>query len=280
MENSEKNINKNINKNERIDELGFDNLKIIQNKEYFCFGIDSVLLANFVKKKKDEEVLVDLCSGSGVIPIILSSKQNFKKIFAVELQNEMYDLLDRNILLNKKNNNIYPIHENILNVKKIFSEIYMNINKNNDITYIQEKSMLKKEKDNLVDVITVNPPYKIKGTGLTSNNVVKHIARNEEMCTLEDVLDISSKLLKNAGRLYMVHKPDRLVDIFYYARKYALEPKTLRLVHPKVNTKPSIALIEFIKNGKMELDILNPLYEFNEDGSYTDEILNIYGMNR
>lgn len=253
-----------INKIERIDELGFDNLKIIQNKEYFCFGIDSVLLANFAKSKKDNEVLVDLCSGSGIIPVILSSKQNFKKIYAVELQEEMFDLLHRNVMLNHKENVIVPIKEDILNFKSVISKISC------DIPF---------EKDNLVDVITVNPPYKIKGTGLSSKNMVKHIARNEEKCTLEDVFFVSSKLLKNDGRLYMVHKPDRLVDLFVLSRKHNLEPKTLRLIHPKINTKPTIALVEFIKNGKMELDILNPLYEFNEDGSYTDEINRIYEIN-
>lgn len=250
-----------IRKNERIDDLGINDLKIIQNKEYFCFGTDSVLLANFVKSENSNNVILDLCSGSGVIPIILSAKKKYKKIFGVELQSEMYDLFDRNIKINNLEDSIISINENVKNIKDIRKKI---------------TSIMKKDK---IDIITCNPPYKEIGTGLTTNHDVKTIAKCEVMCNLEDIFITSSKLLGKGGKLYLVHKPERLSDLIYFGRKYNLEAKEIRFVYPKIDKKPSIVLISYRKDGGNETKVLEPLIEYNDDMSYTDEIYRIYGIN-
>ncbi len=250
-----------IRKNERIDDLGINDLKIIQNKEYFCFGTDSVLLANFVKSENSNNVILDLCSGSGVIPIILSAKKKYKKIFGVELQSEMYDLFDRNIKINNLEDSIISINENVKDIKNIRKKI---------------TSIMEKDK---IDIITCNPPYKEIGTGLTTNHDVKTIAKCEVMCNLEDIFITSSKLLGKGGKLYLVHKPERLSDLIYFGRKYNLEAKEIRFVYPKINKKPSIVLISYRKDGGNETKVLEPLIEYNDDMSYTDEIYRIYGIN-
>lgn len=255
-----------INENERKDSLGIDNLEIIQNKDYFCFGIDSVLLGNFVESKSDKNVIVDLCSGSGVISVIISAKKKYEKIIAVELQNEMYDILQRNIKLNNLDEKIYAIKDDIKNIFEIRNKII-------DIT--------KKDK---VDVVVCNPPYKIVGTGSQNENEVKYIARHEAKCNLENVFKTASSLLKSKGKLYLVHKPERIVDLLSIARMYNLEAKNIRFVNPTETSKPSIILIEYVKDGKNECKILPPLIEYikDENGNmkYTNEILDIYGMNK
>jgi tRNA1Val (adenine37-N6)-methyltransferase len=234
---------------ERIDDLNLNGKKIIQNPDYFCFGIDSVLLANFVDSNSSKNTIVDLCSGSGVIPVIISQKKKYKNIYAVELQKEMYELLLKNIKLNSLENEIMPVNANI----KEFT--------------VNEK----------VDIVVCNPPYKEVGTGVENENSVKYIARHEKECTLEDVFKCSSKILKQKGKLYIVHKPQRLTDLIDYARKYKLEPKKIRFVYPTVVSKPSIVLIEYVYCGGNEMNVLPPLIEYDENGNYTKDILNIYG---
>ncbi|MBQ8379410.1 MAG: tRNA1(Val) (adenine(37)-N6)-methyltransferase [Clostridia bacterium] len=235
---------------ERIDDLGINGKKIIQNTDYFCFGIDSVLLANFVESNSSKNNIVDLCSGSGVISVIVSQKKKCNKIYALELQNEMYDLLDRNVKINSLEEKIIPLKGDV-------------------------KSFSMKEK---VDIVVSNPPYKEVGTGVENTNTVKYIARHEKECTLEDIFKCSSKLLKQKGKLYLVHKPQRIPDLISEARKYKLEPKKMRLVYPTINSKPSIVLMEYVYFGGNELEVLSPLIEYNENGEYTKEIFEIYGM--
>ena len=235
---------------ERIDDLGINGKKIIQNPDYFCFGIDSVLLANFVESNSSKNNIVDLCSGSGVISVIISQKKKCNNIYAVELQNEMYELLEKNIKINGLENKILPKKGNI----KEFN--------------LEEK----------VDIVVANPPYKKIGTGVHNDNTVKYIARHEKECTLEDIFICATKNLKQKGKLYLVHKPQRITDLIAIAREYKLEPKKMRLVYPKVDSEPSIVLMEYMYHGGNELKVLEPLIEYNQDGSYTDEILQIYGM--
>lgn len=242
---------------ERIDDLGIKNLKIIQNKNYFCFGTDSVLLANFVESNSSKNVILELCSGAGVIPLIMSAKKKYSKIFGVELQDEMFDLFKRNVEYNKLEEKITPIKENIKNVGNI-------------------KKYLSKE----VDVIVVNPPYKQMGTGILHEKDVKNIARHEIECTLEDVFESSLKLLKHKGKLYIVHKPERLADLLVIARKYKFEPKKIQFIYPRIDLKPSIVLIEYTKDGGNELKILEPLIEYNSDNTYTEQFLKIYGLDK
>ena len=234
---------------ERIDELGINNKKIIQNTDYFCFGMDSILLANFVESRTTSKI-VDFCSGTGVIPIVISQRKNYKEIYAIELQDEMYDLLERNIKLNELENIIIPIKEDINNIIKL--------------------------KLGKVDIVTVNPPYKSIGTGTQNENKVKYIARHEEYCTLENVFESASKILKEKGKLYLVHKPDRLGDLIDYGRKYNLELKKMRLVYPRINEVPSIILLEYVYFGGKELKILPPLIEYDENNEYVQEIKDMY----
>ena len=242
----------------RLDDLNLNGLKVYQETEYFCFGIDSVLLANFVNSNSSKNNIVDLCSGSGVIPVIMSAKKKYNKIIGVELQKEMFELLKENIEINKLEEKIIGINEDIKNIDNIKEELMQNIGCNK------------------VDIATCNPPYKKQGTGIENENDVKYIARHEVKCNIEDIFKTTANILKSKGKLYIVHKPDRLVDLFEIARKYKLEPKTVRFVHPTSIKAPSIVLIEYIKDGGNELKILDPLIEYNENGSYTDEIYDIY----
>lgn len=238
--------------NERIDDLNLNGKKIIQNTDYFCFGIDSVLLANFVSSNSSKNVVVDLCSGTGVISVILTQKKKLHKIYAVELQDEMYNLLKRNIKLNNLEDCIYPFKANI-------KDYYL---------------------DKKVDIVVCNPPYKEIGTGIKNENTVKYIARHEKECTLEDVFKCSSKILKQKGKLYLVHKPQRLVDLISLARKYNLEAKNIRFVYPKFNSSASIVLVEYVFYGGNEINVLPPLIEYDEFGNYTEEIIDIYGSEK
>lgn len=237
---------------ERIDDLNLNGKKIIQNPDYFCFGIDSVLLANFVESSSSKNLIVDLCSGSGVIPVIISQKKKFDKIYGVELQEEMYDLLKRNISINSLEDAIVPVKGNI-----------------------KDYTMDKK-----VDIVVCNPPYKEVGTGIVNENDIKYIARHEKECTLEDVFRCASRLLKQKGKLYIVHKPQRLVDLIDFARKYNLEAKKIRFVYPTLKSAASIVLIEYVYFGGNEINVLPPLIEYKDNGEYTDEIYKIYGSEK
>ncbi len=250
-----------LNENERIDELNINDLKVIQNKEYFMFGIDSVILSSLVKSTSSSNVIVDFCTGSGVIPILLTPRVKYKKIIGVELQKEMYDLAVRNIKLNSLENDVSVINKDIKEYKEIIRYIRENVSSSGN-----------------VDVIVCNPPYKEVGTGVINENSVKYIARHEEKCTLEDIFISSSKLLKTKGKLYLVHKPDRLADLICLARKYNLEVKEITMLQPTKEKKPSIVFVEYVKDGKKGLNISPVILEFDDNGNYTDKIKEIYRM--
>lgn len=243
-----------LKENERIDDLQCKGLKIIQNTKGFCFGMDAVLLANFCDIKDNSEV-VDLGTGTGIIPLLLWAKNKVKKIYGVEIQKEVAEMAKRSIFMNELDEFIEIVNIDLKEAPEI-----LGINK--------------------YDVVTSNPPYMISGNGAINLEDKKAISRHEIMCTLEDVIRVSSRLLKHNGRFFMVHRPHRIVDILCLLRKYKLEPKELRFVHPKVGDRPNLILIKSIKASKPELKFLKPLYVYNEDGSYTDEIYEIYGMER
>lgn len=240
-----------LKENERIDDLEFEDLKIIQNTKGFCFGIDSVLLSDFAKNIKKNSTIVDLGTGTGIISILLSKKTEAKKIYGIELQEEVCDMASRSVLLNNLQDKIEIINKNIKNISDTLGI-------------------------NVCDVVVTNPPYKKYGTGLLNEDDSKIISRHEKECTLEDVIKQSFKILKNKGLFYMVHRPDRLVDIIYLMRKYKIEPKEIRIVYSNIKSKAVLVLIKGIKNAGEELKVLSPLYIYNEDGTYTDEVLKIY----
>lgn len=240
-----------LKENERIDDLEFEDLKIIQNTKGFCFGIDSVLLSDFAKNIKKNSTIVDLGTGTGIISILLSKKTEAKKIYGIELQKEVCDMASRSVLLNNLQDKIEIINKNIKNISDTLGI-------------------------NVCDVVVTNPPYKKYGTGLLNEDDSKIISRHEKECTLEDVIKQSFKILKDKGLFYMVHRPDRLVDIIYLMRKYKIEPKEIRIVYSNIKSKAVLVLIKGIKNAGEELKVLSPLYIYNEDGTYTDEVLRIY----
>lgn len=230
----------------------FKDIKIVQNKDYFNFSLDSVLLPNFVEITKKTSKILDMCTGNAPIPLILSTKTT-AKIYAIELQKEVYSLAEETIKINKLENQIKLINDNIKNLKKFF----------NTETF---------------DIITCNPPYfKKKDGSIINENKVKSIARHEIEMELEDVMIISKALLKNEGSLVLVHRTERLIEIIELMKKHNIEPKRMRLIYPKVNTESNLVLIDGRKNGKDGLKILSPLYIHNEDNSYTKEVLEMFG---
>ena len=244
-----------LKENERIDDLEYKGLKIIQNKDGFCFGMDSVLLSDFAKNMKKEAKVLDLGTGTGIIPILLCGKTNLKEVIGVEVQEEVAQMASRSIKLNNLENRFKIINENIINLTKIY-------------------------KKQIFDVIVTNPPYKKKDTGIINENEKKILSRHEITATLEDFIKVSKDLLKDKGEFYMVHRPERLVDILNLMRTYRIEPKILRFVCPKQNKEPNLILIKGVKNAKPFLKIEKNLYVYKDDGEYTDEILKIYNKNK
>lgn len=242
----------NVGKVEINDLVYFKNIKIVQNKDYFNFSLDSILLPNFVEITRKTKKILDMCTGNAPIPLILSTKTD-AKIYGVELQKEVYDLAKETIKINNLDNQIELINDNIKNLKKIFDT-------------------------ETFDIITCNPPYfKKKDDSIINENKVKSIARHEIEMELEDVMIISKALLKNEGSLVLVHRTDRLIEIIELMKKHNIEPKRMRLIYSKVNMESNLVLIEGRKNGKEGLKILPPLYIHNDDSSYTSEVLEMFG---
>lgn len=241
--------------NERIDDLEYKGLKIIQNKDGFCFGIDSILLTDFAKEIKEGSQVIDLGTGTGIIGILLSKKINPSKIIGVEIQKEVYEMAKKSIKLNQLEEKFKIINANIKDLQNILQM-------------------------NTFDAVVTNPPYKKIGTGITNENEKKLISRHEITASLEDFIKITSKLLKDKGNLYIVHRPDRLIDIIENLRKFKLEPKKIKYVYPTQGKDANLVLIKATKNAKPFLKIEKPLYVYNEKGEYTEEILKIYGKNK
>lgn len=241
--------------NERIDDLEFKNLKIIQNTKGFCFGIDSVLLSDFAKGIKKNSTIVDIGTGTGIISILLSAKTDVRKIYGVEIQEDVANMAKRSVELNHLEDKIEIINTNI---KNIFDFL----------------------EPNKIEAIVTNPPYMKLNTGAQNEERKKLISRHEVECTLEDIIQISYKLLKSNGAFYMVHRAERIVDILYYLRQYKLEPKVLRFIQSSVGKEPNLALIKAVKNAGHQLTLEKPLIIYNNDGEYTDEILEIYNKRR
>ena len=240
-----------LKENERIDDLELNNLKIIQNKNGFCFGMDSVLLSDFAKNIKPNTKVIDLGTGTGILPILLSAKTKASKIVGIEIQEDVANMANRSVELNNLQNRLEIICENIKNLKNVYET-------------------------NSFDAIVTNPPYKTKGTGGINKLKSKLISRHEITADLEDFISISSYLLKDQSNIYMVHRPERLVDILSIFRKYKLEPKELKLVQPNCGKAPNLVLIKATKNAKPFLKIDKPLYIYKSDGTYTEELLKIY----
>ncbi|MGG7097391.1 tRNA1(Val) (adenine(37)-N6)-methyltransferase [Clostridium sardiniense] len=239
-----------IKDNENIDDLQLNGLMLIQKTDGFKFGVDAVLLSDFANVKKKHKV-IDLCTGTGIIPFLLYGKYNPSSIKGIEVQEDMVEMANRSVNLNETYN-IEFIHRDLKDI---------------DFLKTVEKA----------DVITVNPPYKLNNAGIVNPSDKLSIARHEVLCNLENVIEASRILLKDNGRLFMVHRPERLADIITLMRKYKIEPKRIRMVHPNKNKAPNIVLVEGQRDGGSFLKWDAPIYVYNEDGNYSDEINRIYG---
>jgi tRNA1Val (adenine37-N6)-methyltransferase len=240
-----------IRSDETLDDLQLKGIHIIQKKDAFRFGVDAVLLANFAKVKKGMKV-IDLCTGTGIVPFILAGKTEASSISGVEIQEEMVEMAERSVQFNKLEKRLNFINGDLKDMKLM-------------------KSLER------VDVVTVNPPYKLQNSGLINPSDKNAIARHEICCTLEDVIAASRIVLKDNGRIYMVHRPERLADILCLMRKYKIEPKRIRLVHPNSKKAPNIVLVEGQRDGGAFLKWEPPLYVYKDEGGYSEEIDKIYG---
>ena len=232
--------------------LNFGNNVIFQDDEAFLFSLDSVILANFVSIRLTDKNIVDLCSGNAPIPMLLSFRTK-ANILGVELQKDIYDLGYESIVSNKMDEQISFVNYDIKNLL--------------DVKY-----------EGKYDVVTCNPPYfKYKEGSLINQNKNKMIARHEVCTNLEEVIKISSYILKTNGTMALVHRPERLMEILFLMRKYNIEPKKMRFVYPKEDRDANMVLIEGSKNGKIGLRMLAPLIIYNNNGDYTEEVRKMFG---
>lgn len=236
---------------ERIDDLQRNGYRIIQNTRKFCFGMDAVLLSGFARVKKGETAL-DLGTGTGIIPILLKAKNRGAHFTGLEIQSDIADMARRSVRLNHLEDQISIVEGDIREASKIFGASSFR-------------------------VITVNPPYMTKSHGLTNDLDAKTIARHEVLCSLEDVIRESARILPPGGRFYMVHRPFRLAEIFYCMKQYGIEPKRMRLAYPYIDREPNMVLIEGCRGGRERITVEKPLIIYKEPGKYTDEIYDIYG---
>ena len=237
--------------NERLDDLQIKGYEIIQSPGRFCFGMDAVLLSAFANVKKHEKAL-DLGTGTGILPILLEAKYPGLHYTGLEIQEESADMARRSVRHNGLDERIDIVTGDIKEAASIFGAASFG-------------------------VITTNPPYMIGQHGLQNPDEAKAIARHEVLCTLEDVVRESAKVLRPGGRFFMVHRPFRLSEIFGCMTQYGIEPKRMRLVYPFVDKEPNMVLIEGMRGAKKRMTVEKPLIVYKEQGKYTDEIYEIYG---
>lgn len=236
---------------ERVDDLERCGFKIIQNTEKFCFGMDAVLLSGYASIRRQDKVL-DLCTGNGIIPILLAAKTGAERIVGIEIQRDIADLAKRSVEANDLSDRVNILCADIKDAEE----------------YYQAGAF---------DVVTCNPPYMIDNHGIKNPDSPKAIARHEILCTFDDVARVASRMLKPGGRMFLIHRPFRLTEIFETLTKYSLEPKRMKLVYPYVNREPNMVLIEAGLGGRRRLTVERPLIVYESPNCYTKEIYDIYG---
>ncbi|MBQ2752530.1 MAG: tRNA1(Val) (adenine(37)-N6)-methyltransferase [Firmicutes bacterium] len=239
-----------VKETERIDDLHRNGYQIIQDPKRFCFGVDAVLLSGFAQAKKGEKV-IDLGTGTGIIPILMEAKTDGEHFTGLEIQEESAEMAKRSVSLNDLDEKIDIVCGDIKEADKLF-------------------------KAGAFDVVTSNPPYMNDGGGFKNDYGPKAIARHELLCSLDDVARAAAKLLRFGGRFYIVHRPHRLADIICTLREHRLEPKRIRFVQPYADKEPNMVLIEASNGGKSMVKVMPPLIIYKEDGTYTEETLEIY----
>ncbi len=235
---------------ERVDDLHRNGYMLIQDPKRFCFGVDAVLLSGFASAPKGGQV-IDLGTGTGVIPILMKAKTQAAHFVGLEIQPESAEMAKRSVALNGLEESIDIVEGDI----KMAAELF---------------------KPSSFDVVTSNPPYMESGGGIKNDFSPKAIARHEVLCTLDDVAYAAERLLKFGGKFYMVHRPYRLADIICSLRGHKLEPKRIRFVHPYSGREPNMVLVEAVRSGKPMLKVMPPLVIYKDNGEYTDEIVDIY----
>lgn len=241
---------------ERLDEIGFGGLTLIQKPEEFCYGVDAVILADFASKysRRTFRSAVDLGTGTGIIPLILSSKTEIPSITGIEVQADSYNRAVRNSKNNGLEERVKFVHGDVKDYRTGWG----------------------RELQGTVDLVTSNPPYTAGSSGLTSSNPAKLIARHETTASLEDFMKCAAWILRDKGEFFMVHRPSRIVDICCLGRQYGLEVKELQFVSSNREGKPNILLIHMVKGGGREAKMLPPLYVYDMEGGYTPELLAAY----
>lgn len=242
----------NLKEEERLDDLQVNGYEIIQHPGKFCFGMDAVLLSNFVRVKKGECAL-DLGTGTGIIPILLTAKTEGERFVGLEIQEESADMARRSVAHNHLEDRVEIVNGDIKEAACLFGSASF-------------------------DVITTNPPYMIGQHGIANASDTKAIARHEVLCTLDDILRESAKILRPGGRFYMVHRPFRLAEILSKMVNVGIEPKRMRMVHPFIDKEPNMVLIEGKRGGNSRMTVERPLIVYKEAGVYSDELLGEYGL--
>ena len=240
-----------LNEGERVDDLERCGFKIIQDTRKFCFGMDAVLLSGYAYAKRGDRIL-DLCTGNGIIPILMAAKTEAERVVGIEIQKEVADMAKRSVIANDLSDRVNIICGDIREADDILQP-------------------------GVFDVVTCNPPYMIDSHGIKNPDSPRAIARHEIMCNFDDVARITARMLKPGGRLFLIHRPFRLTEIFETLTRYKLEPKRMKMVFPYVDAEPNMVLIEGVRGGKPRLSVEKPLIVYKERGQYTDEIYEIYG---
>ena len=236
---------------ERLDDLQLSGLKIIQDPERFCFGMDAVLLSGFVRARQGDQLL-DLGTGTGILPLLLSAKTQCAHLTGLEIQEESAEMARRSVALNHLEERISIVSGDLKEAGQIFAPASF-------------------------DCITCNPPYMIGQHGITNPDAPKAIARHEILCTFEDVAAAAEKLLKSGGKFFLVHRPFRLAELIVTLTSHKLEPKRMRLVYPYADKEPNMVLLEAVRGGNSRMTVEPPLIIFDRPGEYSREIKDNFG---
>ena len=242
---------------EKIDDLQRSGLRIIQDPGKFCFGMDAVLLTGFAqdgigKRSMAHEDLLDLGTGTGIIPLLMSAKTDCRILTGLEIQPDSAEMARRSVQLNGLEERIRIVQGDIKEADALFAPASFGL-------------------------ITCNPPYMIGGHGLQNPDSPKAIARHEVLCDFEDVARAAERLLKSGGHFYLVHRPFRLAEIICVLKEHGLEPNRMRLVYPYVDREPNMVLLDCVRGGRSRLQVEKPLIVYKAPGEYTDEIYEVYG---
>ncbi len=237
---------------ETVDDLQRNGLRIIQDKKRFCFGMDAVLLSAYAKARPGDRVL-DIGTGTGIIPILMSDRTQAEHFTALEIQSESADMARRSVSLNGLDERIRVTEGDIREADRLFAAASF-------------------------DVITCNPPYMTGGTGLLNDAGPVAAARHEILCTFEDIACAAGRLLKAGGHFYLIHRPLRLAEVITSLCSHRLEPKRMRFVYPFIDHEPNMVLFDCVRGAGAQVRVEKPLIVYTSPGCYTDEIMEIYGM--